>query len=91
MNINLIPKSYFDDPCYKTEAYLSRLKAAQETELTRQALQRGEATDKTRAYARFLMACESAGSIEHGQRGKFGPPKNADLAREYPIFDGYTE
>ena len=82
---SLIASTYYADPYYRSEAYKKKLRGAQEIELTRQALTRGEATKKTLAYARFLNAVENDATMDHGH---FKPFRDSDddVARDFPFL-----
>lgn len=65
-----------------------KLAAAHEIEAARQALCRQEATPRTLAYARFLLAVESDATYSGGSFGNFVAPPDDELLRRYPFFAG---
>ena len=76
---------YYADPYYSSAAYKEKLAAAQEQERHRQALARGEATEDTLTYARFLSAVEN--DATHSRGGFKGFRHNdGDIARQYPFL-----
>jgi hypothetical protein len=63
--------------------YEAKLSRAQEIEQTRQALVRGEATNETFAYAKFLCACENDATLT---KPRFSAG-DGEVMRAFPIFD----
>lgn len=71
---------------YQSEIPQQRVRAFQEIETTRQALMRGEATEKTLAYARFLDAVENDATLSHGTFKKF-QHDDASVFRRFPFLE----
>lgn len=85
MKQDLIGPEYFSDPYYRSAAYQEKLAAAQQQEQVRQALVRGEATEETLAYARYLEAVENDATISHGSFGRFAA-SDQQVVRRWPFL-----
>ena len=84
---NPLPKDGRLDPKHlahhNTDAFRSKLKAAQEQEAARQSLLRGEKTPQALAYARFLNAVENDATYGHGKFYSFRS-NDDEVARDWP-------
>lgn len=71
---------------YKSEIPPERLDSYKKIEATRQALQRGEASKETLAYARFLTAVENDATISGGKFKRCVPDRDDEIRRRWPFL-----